>query len=552
MQFRASDFSMRIVCGSNECSVQGMKILVTDDVSMSGLQPLRDAGFEVEKKTGLSAEKLREEVAASEGLIVRSETKVTSELLDAARKLRVVGRAGVGVDNIDVPAATSRGIVVMNAPDGNTITTAEHTIALLVALARRVPQANTSLKSGKWERKNFVGTELQGKTLGIIGLGRIGRVVASRARALGMNIVAYDPFISTEQTRDLEIENATFDDVLSRADFLTIHTPLTSETRHILGADAFAKMKKGARIINCARGGLIDEKALYEAVKAGKIAGAALDVFEQEPPPADHPLLKLEEVIATPHLGASTMEAQEGVALTVAEQMRDYLLTGALRGAVNIPALGVKELAVLQPYLSLAESLGRFQAQMANGAVREVRLEFAGELVDRDAAPLTRAFLAGLLRDISDRVNVVNAFLIAEERGITVTTSYIRSADASPAIRTRIAGSTGEETISGTVFGIFGGGREGRITEINNFRIEAIPRGYMLVIHNRDVPGVIGRVGTILGERGINISAFHLGRRERGGEAMAVIELDAATTDETRQELLASEGILSVQQVGLH
>ena len=552
MQFRASDFSMRIVCGSNECSVQGMKILVTDDVSMSGLQPLRDAGFEVEKKTGLSAEKLREEVAASEGLIVRSETKVTSELLDAARKLRVVGRAGVGVDNIDVPAATSRGIVVMNAPDGNTITTAEHTIALLVALARRVPQANTSLKSGKWERKNFVGTELQGKTLGIIGLGRIGRVVASRARALGMNIVAYDPFISTEQTRDLEIENATFDDVLSRADFLTIHTPLTSETRRILGADAFAKMKKGARIINCARGGLIDEKALYEAVTTGRIGGAALDVFEQEPPPADYPLLKLEEVIATPHLGASTMEAQEGVALTVAEQMRDYLLTGALRGAVNIPALGVKELAVLQPYLSLAESLGRFQAQMANGAVREVRLEFAGELVDRDAAPLTRAFLAGLLRDISDRVNVVNAFLIAEERGITVTTSYIRSADASPAIRTRIAGSTGEETISGTVFGIFGGGREGRITEINNFRIEAIPRGYMLVIHNRDVPGVIGRVGTILGERGINISAFHLGRRERGGEAMAVIELDAATTDETRQELLASEGILSVQQVGLH
>ena len=543
---------MRIVCGSNKCSGQGMKILVTDDVSMSGLQPLRDAGFAVEKKTGLSPEKLRQEIADSEGLIVRSETKVTSELLDAAHKLRVVGRAGVGVDNIDVPAATSRGIVVMNAPDGNTITTAEHTIALLVALARRVPQANTSLKSGKWERKNFVGTELQGKTLGIIGLGRIGRVVASRARALGMNIVAYDPFISTEQTRDLEIENATFDDVLSRADFLTIHTPLTSETRRIIGADAFAKMKKGARIINCARGGLIDEEALYEAVTTGRIGGAALDVFEQEPPPADYPLLKLEEVIATPHLGASTMEAQEGVALTVAEQMRDYLLTGALRGAVNIPALGVKELAVLQPYLSLAESLGRFQAQMANGAVREVRLEFAGELVDRDAAPLTRAFLAGLLRDISDRVNIVNAFLIAEERGITVTTSYIRSADASPAIRTRIAGSTGEETISGTVFGIFGGGREGRITEINNFRIEAIPRGYMLVIHNRDVPGVIGRVGTILGERGINISAFHLGRRERGGEAMAVIELDAATTDETRQELLASEGILSVQQVGLH
>ena len=440
----------------------------------------------------------------------------------------------------------------MNAPDGNTITTAEHTIALLVALARRVPQANSSLKSGKWERKNFVGTELQGKTLGIIGLGRIGRVVASRARALGMNIVAYDPFVSLEQTRDLEIESASFDEVLARADFLTIHTPLTSETRHIIGTDAFQKMKQGARIINCARGGLIDEQALYEAITSGKIGGAALDVFEEEPPPADHSLLKLEDVIATPHLGASTTEAQEGVAVTVAEQMRDYLLTGALRGAVNIPALGIKELAVLEPYLSLAQSLGRFQAQLANGPVREVRLEFAGELVDRDAAPVTRAFLAGLLRDVSDRVNVVNAFLIAEERGITVTTSYVRGSDGSPAIRTRITGPAGEETISGTVFGIFGGGREGRITEINNFRIEAIPRGYMLVMHNRDVPGVIGRVGTILGERGINISAFHLGRRERGGEAMAVIELDAPASDETRQELLASEGIISVQQVKLH
>ena len=529
-----------------------MKILVTDDVSMSGLQPLRDAGLLVEKKMGLTEKLLHESLRDYEGLIVRSETKVTADLIEAAKTLRVIGRAGVGVDNIDVPAATARGIVVMNAPDGNTITTAEHTIALLVALARRVPQANSSLKSGKWERKNFVGTELQGKTLGIIGLGRIGRVVASRARALGMNIVAYDPFVSLEQTRDLDVESASFDEVLARADFLTIHTPLTSETRHIIGTDAFQKMKQGARIINCARGGLIDEQALYEAITSGKIGGAALDVFEEEPPPADHPLLKLEEVIATPHLGASTMEAQEGVAVTVAEQMRDYLLTGALRGAVNIPALGIKELAVLEPYLSLAQSLGRFQAQLANGPVREARLEFAGELVDRDAAPVTRAFLAGLLRDVSDRVNVVNAFLIAEERGITVTTSYVRGSDGSPAIRTRITGPAGEETISGTVFGIFGGGREGRITEINNFRIEAIPRGCMLVMHNRDVPGVIGRVGTILGERGINISAFHLGRRERGGEAMAVIELDAPTTEETRQKLLASEGIISVQQVKLH
>src|SRR2546426_1883608 len=437
------------------------KILVTDDVSDSGLEPLRDAGFLVEKKIGLSPDELREALVGAEGLIVRSETKVTASLMDAAGKLRVIGRAGVGVDNIDVPAATTRGIVVMNAPDGNTITTAEHTIALLIALARNVPQANSSVKAFKWDRKRFIGAELQGKTLGIVGLGRIGRAVATRARAFGMKIIAHDPFIAPEQTRDLEIESTSLDEVFSRADFLTVHTPLTNETRGIVGREAFGKMKKGARVINCARGGLVDEQALYEAIKSGTIAGAALDVFEQEPPPADHPLLALEEVIVTPHLGASTTEAQEGVAFTVAEQMRDYLLTGALRGAVNVPSLGAKELSLLQPYLALAESLGRFQAQLVDSAVREVRLEFAGEMVNFDAAPVTRAFLAGLLRDVSARVNVVNAFVIAEERRITVTTSYVRGGASAPAIRTRVIREGGEQAVSGTVFGI-GGGREGR------------------------------------------------------------------------------------------
>ncbi len=527
------------------------RILVPDDVSESGLQPLRDAGFTVDKKTKLSVAELREALAGCEGLIVRSETKVTADLLDAANSLRVIGRAGVGVDNIDVPAATARGIVVMNAPDGNTITTAEHTIALLVALARRVPQANSSLKAGKWERKNFIGTELQGKTLGVIGLGRIGRVVASRARALGMKIVAYDPFVAAEQTRDLEIESASIDEVLARADFLTVHTPLTADTRGLINENALAKMKDGARIINCARGGLVDESALYDAIKSGKIAGAALDVFEQEPPPADHPLLSLDEVIVTPHLGASTTEAQEGVAFTVAEQMRDFLLTGALRGAVNLPAIDQKQLTTLQPYLALAESLGRFHAQLATGAVREARLEFAGELVDIDAAPVTRALLAGLLRDVSDRVNIVNAFLIAEERGITVKTSYVRVNEPAAAIRTRIIGAASDQTIAGTVFGVSGGDRIGRITEINDFRIEATPRGYMLVMHNRDVPGVIGRVGTILGDAGINISAFHLGRRERGGEAMAVIEIDGPLNHETIAELRALSPIISAQQIEL-
>src|SRR5687768_8642465 len=373
-----------------------IKIFVADDVSDTGLQPLRSAGFNVEKRVGLARAELVEALKGSDGLIVRSETKVTADLLEEATSLRVIGRAGVGVDNIDVPAATLRGVVVMNAPDGNTITTAEHTMALLIALARRVPQANSSLRSGRWERKNFIGVELQGKTLGVLGLGRIGRTVASRANAFGMKIVAFDPFIAPDQARDLGIEVVPFDEVLARADFLTVHTPLTAETRAMVDREAFAKMKKGVRVINCARGGLIDEDALYEAIKSGIVAGAALDVFVQEPPPSDHPLLLLDEIVVTPHLGASTTEAQEGVAFTVAEQMRDYLATGALRGAVNVAALGAQELATLGPYIELAEKLGRFQAQLADSAVREVKLEFAGELVELNAAPVTRAFLAGL------------------------------------------------------------------------------------------------------------------------------------------------------------
>ena len=527
------------------------KIFISDDVSDNGLEPLRASAFALEKRTGLNPDELAQALGDYDGLIVRSETKVTSDLLDAAKNLRVIGRAGVGVDNIDVPAATARGIVVMNAPDGNTITTAEHTIALLVALARRVPQANISLKSGKWDRKKFVGTELQGKTLGVIGFGRIGRVVAKRANALGMKVVAFDPFVVPDSARDAEIELQPIDDVLARADFLTVHTPLTAETRGIIGADAFAKMKNGVRIINCARGGLIDEGALYQAIKSGKVAGAALDVFESEPPPTDHQLLQLDEVIVTPHLGASTTEAQEGVALTVAEQMRDFLLTGALRGAVNLPPIDQKVLATLEPYLSLAESLGRFHAQLTNGAIREVRLEFAGELVDIDAAPVTRAFLAGLLRDVSARVNAVNAFLIAEERGIAVTTSYTRGSNAASAIRTSVVSSAGEQTASGSVFTTAEGYREGRITRINGFRIEAVPRGFMLVMHNRDVPGVIGRVGSILGDAGINISAFHLGRRERGGEAMAVIEIDAPLDERTISDLRGCDGIITAQQIEL-
>ena len=528
-----------------------IKIFVSDDVSEGGLEPLRAAGFTVEKRTGLRDGELFEAVRGCDGLIVRSETKVTAELMDAAGTLRAIGRAGVGVDNVDVPAATARGIVVMNAPDGNTMTTAEHAFALLLALARRIPSGDASLKGGRWERKKFVGVELRGKTLGIVGLGRIGRVVASRARGFEMKVVAFDPFVTPEQAREQDIELVPLEELCERADFLTVHVPLTPETRGIIGADELSRVKPGVRIINCARGGLVDEAALYAAIREGRVAGAALDVFEQEPPPPDHPLLSLEEVIASPHRGASTREAQEGVAVTVAEQMRDYLLTGALRGAVNVPSVGAQELLALRPFMMLAERLGRFQAQLVAEPVRGVSLEFAGDVAEMDATPVTRSFLAGLLRDVSARVNVVNAFHIAEERGIAVTSSYKRGSVAgelTPAISTRVITTSGEHVASGA---LFGPQSDGRIVEIDGFRIEVIPSGHVLVTHNSDVPGVIGRVGTILGEHGVNISRFHLGRRERGGEAMAVIETDAPVSDETLAELRSLEQLISARRIEL-
>jgi D-3-phosphoglycerate dehydrogenase len=529
-----------------------IKIFVADDVNEGGLEPLREAGFAVEKRAGLKGEELAEALRGADGLVVRSETRVTGPLLDEAGRLRVIGRAGVGVDNIDVAAATQRGVVVMNAPDGNTMTTAEHTMALLLALARRVPQGDASLKAGRWERKRFVGVELRGKTLGVVGLGRIGRVVASRARGFEMKVLAFDPFVAPEQARDEEIELAPLEEVLRRADFLTVHTPLTPETRGLIGAREFALMKPGVRVINCARGGLIDESALHAAIKEGRVAGAALDVFEQEPPPADHPLLALEEVIVTPHLGASTREAQEGVALTVAEQMRDFFLTGAVRGAVNAPTVGAQELSALQPYVWLAERLGRFQAQLLDEPVREVEIEYAGEAAGLDAAPITRAFLAGLLKNMSARVNVVNALLIAAERGIAVSDTFrhgVTAVEMTSPVRTHVRTTAGEHTVAGA---LFGQQSEGRITEIEGFRIEAIPVGHMLVMRNSDVPGVVGRVGTCLGDHGVNISRFHLGRRERGGQAMAVIETDAPLDDETLRALRSFPEVLSARQIELN
>jgi D-3-phosphoglycerate dehydrogenase len=526
-----------------------MKVFVADDVNEEKLAPLHDAGIDVVIKTKLEGDSLIEQIVDADGMIVRSATRITAKLMDKAPQLRVIGRAGVGVDNIDVRAATQRGIVVMNAPDGNTITTAEHTMALLVAMARNIPQAHAKLQKGEWDKKSFVGVELNGKTLGIIGLGRIGKHVSQIARGFGMQIVAFDPFISPDQAKELGIELGALNEVFARADFLTIHTPVTDDTRNIIGSEAFSKVKPGVRIINCARGGLIDENALLKAIDDGVVAAAALDVFSTEPLPGDSPLLGNANIITTPHLGASTTEAQEGVAFTVAEQMRDYLLTGTLRGAVNAPSMAAAEVEALQPFIDLAEKLGRFQAQILEGsAISAARLEYTGELADRDAAPVTRAFLAGLLRDVSARVNVVNALLIAEERGIRVTTSYSRSGKAANAdIRTAVSSAEGEQTASGLVFA----NGEGRITEIGSFSIEAVPHGYMLVTKNRDVPGVVGNLGTTLGAAGVNISRFYLGRQEKGGEALAVIEIDSPLEDSVLDQLRQIDAVILVKQVRL-
>lgn len=542
-----------------------MKVFVADDVNEDKLAPLRDAGIDVVKEVKLTQDALAARIKDADGVIVRSATHITAELMDAAPNLRVIGRAGVGVDNIDVAAATGRGIVVMNAPDGNTITTAEHTIALLVSLARNVPQAHAKLQSGVWDKKAHVGVELNRKTLGVIGLGRIGKHVAAVARGFGMNIVGFDPFISADQAKELGIELGTLNDVFERADFLTIHTPVTDETRGLIGRDAFAKMKKGVRLVNAARGGLVDEVALLDAINDGTVAAAALDVFATEPLPADSPLLGHANIITTPHLGASTTEAQEGVAFTVAEQMRDFLLTGTLRGAVNAPAMAAAEAEVFRPFIQLAEKLGRFQAQILDEArISEVLIEYTGELASRDAAPVTRAFLAGLLRDVSTRVNVVNALLIAEERGVKITTSYSTATRGTNAdIKASVISSAGEQALAGRVFA----NGEGRIVQIGNFGIEVAVSGSppheggvdasrgrggsLLVTKNRDVPGVIGKIGTTLGEANVNISSFYLGRQEKGGEALAVVRVDSPVDEAVLDELRKLEAIILVKQVKL-
>ncbi|MFP6563675.1 MAG: phosphoglycerate dehydrogenase [Myxococcota bacterium] len=501
---------------------QVAKVLVTDMLASQGLDVLRAApGLDVvEAEPADVAEAIRD----AEAIVIRSATKVTAEVIAGAKNLRVIGRAGIGVDNVDVAAATARGIVVVNTPEGNNITTAEHAIALLVALARHIPQATASMKAGKWEKKKFQGLELYNRTLGVAGIGNIGRIVAQRGKGLGMKVIAYDPFVSVEAAARFDIELVELDELFARADAISVHVPRTKDTTGLLGREAFAKCKPGVLIINAARGGIVDEEALQEALDSGQVGGAALDVFVEEPPPADHPLVMHPNVICTPHLGASTEQAQVNVAVAVAEQVRDYLLHGLVQNAVNVPSLPAEILEEVRPYLVLAEKLGRFQGQLATGRIDEVNVEYAGVVAELDVAPITIAVLKGLLEPASDRVNMVNAPLIAQERGIKVIESKAsRPTDFASGITVRVRGSE-ERLIAGAVFH----GGQPRIVRIDGFMLEAIPEGPTLFLQNQDEPGVVGTVGSLLGEGGINISRMQLALSRENGEAAMLINVDAS------------------------
>ncbi len=525
-----------------------MKVLVSDNISPKCIEILKKSGLEVDVKTGMKPEELKACIGNYHGLIIRSATKVTSEIINAAANLKVIGRAGSGLDNVDRVAATKKGIVVMNTPGGNTITTAEHSIALMVALARQIPQATISMKSHKWEKKKFMGVELFNKTLGIIGIGNIGSQVAKRAQGLAMNVIAYDPFFSEDKAKAMGVEKVDIKELFRRSDFITIHTPLTPETRNMINKETIKKMKLGVRIINCARGGIINEKDLYDALVTGKVAGAALDVFEKEPP-EDNPLITLNNVISTPHLGASTKEAQENVAVAVAEQVVDYLIHETIRNAVNFPSIPSDQVARLQPYINLAEKLGGFAAQIFKGGVTEITIEYRGEASEINIAPVTIAAIKGFLTPIlEETVNFVNALFIAKERGIEVKeTKSTDAGDYQSMILIRLKAKDKENYLAGTLFSK----KDPRIVAIDNFKVEIVPDGDLLFIYNNDKPGVIGNIGTLLSKNNINIARMHFGRETVGGRAISVVTIDTPATPQIIEEIKRLPNILSIKQITL-
>jgi len=504
------------------------RVLISDKLSPRAEKILTARGIEVDVKTGLEKAELAKIIGEYDGLAVRSATKASEKIIAQADKLKVIGRAGIGVDNIDIAAATARGVIVMNTPFGNSITTAEHAISLLLALARQIPAANSSTHAGKWEKSAFMGVEVTSKTLGIIGCGNIGSIVAERALGLKMKVLAYDPFLSPEHALELGVEKVELDDLLKRSDFISLHTPLTDKTRDIIDARALEKMRKGVRLINCARGGLIVEEALKAALDAGHVAGAALDVFAKEPA-TDNALFGMPNVICTPHLGAATAEAQENVAVQVAEQMADYLLTGAISNAINFPSITAEEAPRLKPFIKLAEQLGSFAGQLTRSGLTEVRLEYAGEIADLNTKALSSAALAGVLRPMLQDVNMVSALAMAKERGIgIVETTRGQEGAYESYMRLTVITERQERSVAGTVFS----DGKPRIIQVKGINMEAELGPNMLYTTNADKPGYIGALGTLFGEAGVNVATFNLGRDMPGGNAIALIETDAPISDE--------------------
>ena len=519
------------------------KVLIADKMSAAARRVFEARGIEADVRTGLDPAALAAIIGGYQGLAVRSSTQVTAALLEAAGALRAVGRAGIGVDNIDVEAATAHGVVVMNTPHGNAITTAEHTIALLFALARQIPAADRSTQAGKWEKSRFMGVELTGKTLGIIGCGNIGGIVAERALGLRMKVIAYDPYLSSERAAALHVEKVELDDLFRRADFITLHVPLTDATRGIIDAEAIGRMKQGVRIINCARGGLVEEADLHRALDDGKVAGAAFDVFAREPA-HENVLFGHENVVATPHLGASTTEAQENVAVQVAEQISDFLLDGAVANAINMPSISAEEAPRLRPYLKLADHLGSFAGQITESGIRSATIEYSGQVTALNTRTLTAMALRGLLSPHLDSVNVVNAPVVARSRGIAVTeVIHDRATDYQNLIRLTVETERRSRCVAGSLIG----GARPRIVTVENIAIEAELGPHMLYIRNRDVPGIIGNLGMALGDAGVNIATFNLGRAEPGGDALALIEVDEALSAEVLGKVAALPDIVQVK-----
>jgi D-3-phosphoglycerate dehydrogenase / 2-oxoglutarate reductase len=520
------------------------KVLVADALSERAAEIFIERGLEVDVRVGLKPEELLSVIGQYDGLAVRSATKVTAQVLEAAPNLKVIGRAGIGVDNIDVPAATARGVVVMNTPYGNTITTAEHAIAMMFALARQIPAADRSTQAGKWEKSKFMGVELFGKTLGLIGCGNIGSIVAERALGLKMKVIAFDPFLSPERATDLGVEKVELDDLLKRSDFITLHTPMTEQTKGIINAAALKKCRKGVRIINCARGGLVVEEDLRAALDSGHVAGAAFDVFVEEPA-RENVLFGLDTVVTTPHLGAATEEAQENVALQIAEQISDYLLTGAVSNALNMPSISAEEAPRLKPFMGLAEQLGSFAGQLTESGLKKLMVEYRGNVAGLNTRPLTALILMGLLKPLLTSVNMVNAPVIARERNIDVTEmKNDQSVDFQSLIRVTVETERQTRTVAGALFGTLP-----RVVQVQDITFDAQLGPHMLFIRNEDKPGFIGKLGTILGNGNVNIANFHLGRSPGNGHALALVEIDEPCSDAVAAQIAAVEGVIQAKMM---